>query len=106
MMLARDAKSTVRLSRDNEGNWGYVYTANQDEVEEAEQAYEDKLHEYQKLNDEYIQTLQEKALEVQTTYRDTLQEIMSDVTLTDEERDARVKELNDWLMAQQDYFAQ
>jgi len=24
---ARNAKSTVRLQRDNEGNYGYVYTA-------------------------------------------------------------------------------
>jgi len=61
---ARNAKSQVRLRRDSEGNWGYVYTASEDEVAKAQQAYEDKLHEYQELNDEYITELQEKALDV------------------------------------------
>lgn len=106
MMLSKEAKSTVRLNRDSEGNWGYVYTANQDEVAEAEQTYEDKLHEYQKLNDEYIQELQEKAIEAQSTYRDTLREIIEDVALTDEEKRARIEELNNWLIEQQQFFAQ
>jgi hypothetical protein len=38
---AQNAKSTVRLQRDNEGNFGYVYTANKDEIANAQQAYED-----------------------------------------------------------------
>ena len=38
---AQNAKSTVRLQRDNEGNFGYVYTANKDEIADAQQKYED-----------------------------------------------------------------
>ena len=106
LQLAQDAKQTVRLQRDNMGNWGYVYTADEDAVAEAEQAYEDKLYEYQKLNDEYIQELQERALQAQTTYRDLLQEVMSDMTLSDGERAARIAEINDWLAQQQGYFAE
>ena len=34
---AQNAKSTVRLQRDNEGNYGYVYTADQSKVADAEQ---------------------------------------------------------------------
>ena len=34
---ARDAKSQVRLQRDAEGNFGYVYTADQDKISEAQQ---------------------------------------------------------------------
>ena len=41
---AQNAKSLVRLQRDNEGNWGYVYTADQDKMAEAQQNYEDKLY--------------------------------------------------------------
>jgi hypothetical protein len=33
---ARNAKSTVRLKRDSAGNYGYVYTADQDKIAEAE----------------------------------------------------------------------
>jgi hypothetical protein len=30
---AQNAKNTVRLSKDNEGNWSYVYTTNTDAVD-------------------------------------------------------------------------
>jgi hypothetical protein len=33
---AQNAKSTVRLQRDNEGNYGYVYTADRDAIDNAE----------------------------------------------------------------------
>ena len=39
---AQNAKSTVRLQRDNEGNYGYVYTADQEKTENAEQNLADK----------------------------------------------------------------
>lgn len=53
---AQNAKSTVRLQRDNEGNYGYVYTADQNDIDNAKQALEDKQ------NDLYNLTL-EKANE-------------------------------------------
>lgn len=54
---ARDAKSTVRLQRNNNGTWGYVYTANEDNVAELEQKLEDSVYELQKFNEEYNQKL-------------------------------------------------
>jgi hypothetical protein len=33
---AQDAKSTVRLQRDAEGNFGYVYTADANQVADAQ----------------------------------------------------------------------
>lgn len=38
---AQNAKQTVRLRRDNEGNYGYVYTANEDQINDAEQSLDD-----------------------------------------------------------------
>ncbi len=104
---AKNAKSQVRLQRDAEGNWGYVYTADEDKVAEAEQAYEDKLHEYQVLNHEYIQKLQDEALSVQQQWQETVGEIYADLSLgniTQEEADARLNEINEWLAKQQGYF--
>ena len=63
---AKNAKSTVTLSRDQNGNWGYVYTAEEDKVAKAEQDYEDKLYEYQRANKEYIDDLQTMVIEAQT----------------------------------------
>ena len=46
---AQNAKSQVRLQRDSEGNFGYVYTADQSNVADKQQAYEDKLEENRQL---------------------------------------------------------
>jgi hypothetical protein len=43
---AQNAKSVVKLTRDSEGNYGYVYTADQNAIDNAEQNYEDKLYAY------------------------------------------------------------
>lgn len=69
---AKNAKSTVTLSRDQNGNWGYIYTAEEDKVAEAEQAYEDRLHEYQQANDEYLRELEQMAIDAFTNMQDSL----------------------------------
>ena len=64
---AQNAKSTVRLSRDNEGNFGYIYTADQDKIDDAQQAYEDadnrlynlSLEGQQEFTEKYLQATQE-----------------------------------------------
>jgi len=55
---AQKAKTQVSLTRDNEGNFGYVYTADDDAVDDAEKDYADKIYEMRKTNQEYIQSLQ------------------------------------------------
>ena len=51
---AQNNKSVVRMRRDSEGNMSYVYTADQDDVAEKQQNYEDKMYESAQLNEEYI----------------------------------------------------
>ena len=103
---ARNNRSEVRLQRDANGNWGYVYTAAEDEVADAEQEYENKLYEYQKLNDDYINELQSRVLEVQQQYSQQVAEIYNDTTLTDDQRQARLDELNRWKEEELNYFQQ
>ena len=59
---AQNAKSTVRLQRDSEGNYGYVYTADQNNIDQAQQNYEDKLFAMQQTNDQYLNDLQSKVV--------------------------------------------
>lgn len=75
---AQDAKRTVRMSRDNEGNWSYVYTADENDVAAAEQSYEDKLYEYQQMNYEYIQELQGNIIQAEQDMTDQINDL--DVT--------------------------
>lgn len=101
---ARDAKSTVRLSRDSEGNWSYVYTANQDEVEKAEQNYEDKLYAMQQANGEYINSLSDQILALEEQYAEKLAEIRLDNTMSEEERNAAIERLNAYFAEQMEYL--
>lgn len=72
---ARNSKSEVRLTRDQNGNWGYVYTASEDKVADAEQKYEDALYQYQKLSDDYITDLDEKIKDLTKNTQERLDEV-------------------------------
>ena len=71
---ASEVKSQVRMSRDSEGNFSYVYTANQGAVEDAEAEYANKLYEMQKLNEEYINDMQSQIIQMEQDYTAALQE--------------------------------
>lgn len=101
---ARDAKSTVRLSKDAEGNWSYIYTANQDDIEKAEQDYEDKLYAMQQANNEYINSLSDQILELEEQYAEKLAEIRLDNTMSEEERNAAIERLNAYFAEQMEYL--
>ena len=86
---AQNAKSSVGMVRGEDGNYSYVYTANDDDVANAEQNYEDKLHEMQVLNGEYINNLQEQIIQTQAECAEALAAIKeSDFNSYEEWREA------------------
>ena len=70
---ARNAKSNVALRRNADGGFSYVYTANQEDVANAEQNYEDKLYEMQKLNEQYLDDLQNNIYELEQAFGNELE---------------------------------
>jgi hypothetical protein len=70
---AQNAKSTVRLQRDAEGNFGYVYTADQDQVAKAQQELEDAQNSLYNIALEGANNYTEK-------YAETLQEMYDTLT--------------------------
>jgi len=64
MEEARDAKNMVRMTRDNEGNWSYTYTQNPEEMDKAQQNYEDKLYELEKWNQDQVAKMQASYLQI------------------------------------------
>ena len=56
---SRNAKTQVRLQRDANGNWGYVYTSNidEDELLKKEQAVEDAFYKRQKTAQDRLSSL-------------------------------------------------
>lgn len=102
---AQNAKSQVRLRRDADGNMSYIYTANQSDIDAAQQAYEDKMYELEKMNDDYIQSVSEQWLSAEQSLMDTLNEIQNDTTLTAEEREAKLKDTIAFYQEQFDYMS-
>ena len=71
---AQAAKSQVRMSRDNEGNYSYVYTADEEAVNNAADDYRNKIYEMEKANEEYIDTLQQQLLEMHDKMLEDIQQ--------------------------------
>lgn len=93
LMEAQNAKSEVRMTRDSDGNWNYVYTADSEKVAEAEQNYEDRLYALQQSNAEYIEELQSKLIQAQIEMGEKIAEIRADQTLSVEEQNALIDEV-------------
>ena len=69
---AQNAKSTVRLQRDSEGNFGYVYTADTEKIAEAEQNLADAENDLYNTRLEAANEYAEKALKAQQDLVDEL----------------------------------
>lgn len=100
---ARNAKSEVRLTRDNEGRWGYMYTANTEEVDKTEQELEDKQYALQQLQEDTLKDAGEKILSLQNDYIDAMTELQSS-DLSDEQKQKRAEELTSLYQKQLDYY--
>ena len=96
---AKNGNERVRLARDGNGNWGYIYTADEDKIAEAEQNYEDKLKAMQDANKEYLQTLEDNILALQQTWQQAISEInlsYANGEITKAEQEARIAEINEY----------
>lgn len=69
---AQRAKNTVRLQKDNEGNWSYIYTQSSDAIDSAQQKYEDALYAMQDLSSNYIDEMSEKLINTSQEMADAL----------------------------------
>ena len=72
---AQQAKNQVRLTRDANGNFGYVYTANQDSINEAEQAVEDAQNKLYNVALEGTQNYQEQFWNLRQEAAQTFQDL-------------------------------
>ena len=90
---AQNAKSTVRLTRDSEGNMIYQYTADADEISKAQQEYEDVLQQMVDANYEQIHNVEQQTIETYQNMVDKIKEIATDETLTQEQKMERIQEI-------------
>ena len=100
----QNSMSQVRLTRDNEGNWSYQYTADQDKVDEALNEYETRLYEVAKLSDEYIDEMSKAVIDNQKEMYETLAGLRAEDFASYEEYEAKVREIVNFYTTQDAYL--
>lgn len=101
---AQNSMSQVRLTRDNEGNWSYQYTADQDKVDEALSEYEARLYEIAQLSDEYIDEMSKAVIDNQKEMYETLAGLRAEDFASYEEYEAKVREIVNFYTTQDAYL--
>ena len=89
---ARDAKTVVRLKRDNEGNLGYVYTADLDKLAEAQQELEDAQNSLYNIGLEGANEYSEKYQQTMSEMYDTFTELQEQYLSGEFETEAEYQE--------------
>lgn len=93
---AQNAKDTVRLTRNSEGNFGYVYTANQDKIADAQQSLEDATNNYYNIALEGAKSASQQIYALEQEWQKKVKEIYADTTLSAEEKSEKVQEITDY----------
>lgn len=109
---ARNNKSQVRMTRDNEGNMSYVYTVDENEIDKAEEKYSDIAHSFAESLQSVSEKNQEALVSLTQEYEEALRKAAEEHReLTDEEaeyfetRFANVKEQLDIVFDWNNYLS-
>lgn len=90
---AQNAKDSVRLVRNSAGNWDYQFTANQDDVDAAQDDYNKALNDWYNIAKDQTKDIMDEILKLKQDTHDQLEEIYKDDTLNEQEKNAKIEEL-------------
>ena len=90
---AQNAKNQIQLVRDSQGNWNYQYTANQDDITNAQQNLFDAENDWYNIAKQQVTDVTGEIVSTWQECQDKIKDIYSDMTLTDEERSAQAQEI-------------
>lgn len=90
---AQNAKNNYQLVRDRQGNWNYQFTANPEDVENAEQDLIDAEIDWYNIAKQQVTDVTGEIIKTWQECQDKIKEIYSDMTLTDQERSDRAAEI-------------
>ena len=106
---AKNAKSTVRLQRDSEGNFGYIYTADQEIVANAEQDFLDAQNSLYNIGLEgannYVQKYQQTMAEMYDTLTSLAQQYRDGEFASEAEYQAAVDEAKQFYYEKLDQYS-
>lgn len=90
---AQNAKNQIQLVRDSQGNWNYQYTADQDQIANAQQNLLDAENDWYNIAKQQVTDVTGEIVSTWQECQDKIKDIYSDMTLTDEERADRAAEI-------------
>ena len=92
---AQNNKTSMKLTRDTSGNWTYQYVADEEDVQNKQQELLDAYNELYKIADDAYAHAMELAMNTYEEFREKMQEIAEDTTLSEEEKFLKIQELQD-----------
>ena len=90
---AQNNRNQLRLVRDSQGNWNYQYTADAEQIAQAEQDLLDAENNWYNIAKDQVTDVTEEILSTWQDCYDDINEVYSDMTLSDEERSRRAQEV-------------
>ena len=101
---AQNAKSQVRMQRDAEGNWGYVYTADEAKIDSSQQNYEDKLYAMQEFNQAYMDEVQSAIIQTEADMLAAIEQLHEEDYASQEEYFKAVDEVRKYYTDKRNYY--
>ncbi len=104
LLAARQAKSAVRMTRDNEGNFSYTYTADQEAIGDAQDNYNQHLAELIEYERNANNEIQSWWLQKQQEFADRLRDITEKYKEGSDEYNQALAELQEEYDIYADYY--
>lgn len=93
---AENAKNSVRLVRDDQGNWNYQFTADQGAIDDAQSQYNQAMNDWYNTAKDQVKNISNEIVNMKKEASDAVKEIYDDLTLTSEEREAKLEEIRQY----------
>lgn len=96
---ARNSKTNMQLVRNAAGNWSYIFTNDEDNVSDAEQALSDSQKEYWNTAKQEVLDIASRRAEINSELRDRISIIAENENLTSAEKDKQYNEVyKEWYL--------
>ena len=101
---AQNNKSEVRLMRNAQGNWSYVFTANQNAIADAEQKVADEQEKIRNESEDYSMQVQEKLIEMEKERQEALAEAYKEYRDDEKALQKETERINAYYNSKFQYF--
>ena len=101
---AQNAKTSMRLVRNSRGTFDYVYSADQNAIDEAQQKLEDAQYNLYKISEDMYKKSTSEIAKIKAEAAKQIEELYKDETLTAQERTDKIKEIEQKLAEDYAYW--